>query len=202
MSEEDITLIVKNIKRIEKKVDLLYEIILSLDVDNYYQLNNEKIINLRMDDLIPLFSLSAEKEEIGKIPTKEETKEWESKLKTELSRLKRIYESGDFLAKDEDKIKKKIGNITSYLQRWNKMIGRIYYDYKMIEKRNKQIYKKTLFWDLKGKLGWAVKNRDKFYERESVDGFSKMINLVEDRDILKKNLKDLVEEIHILGENK
>ena len=202
MSEEDITLIVKNIKRIEKKVDLLYGIILSLDVDNYHHLNNDEIINHVMDDLIPLFSLSAEKEEIGKIPTKEETKEWESKLKTELSRLKKIYESGDFLAKDEDKIKKKIGNITSYLQRWNKMIGRIYYDYKMIEKRNKQIYKKTLFWDLKGKLGWAVKNRDKFYERESVDGFSKMINLVEDRDILKKNLKDLVEEIHILGENK
>lgn len=202
MSEEDITLIVKNIKRIEKKVDLLYGIILSLDVDNYHHLNNDEIINHVMDDLIPLFSLSAEKEEIGIIPTKEETKEWESKLKTELNRLKKIYESGDFLAKDEDKIKKKIGKITSYLQRWNKMIGRIYYDYKMIEKRNKQIYKKTLFWDLKGKLGWAVKNRDKFYERESVDGFSKMINLVEDRDILKKNLKDLVEEIHILGENK
>jgi len=195
MTEEDI-------KRIEKKVDLLYEIILSLDVDNYHHLNNEETINRVMDDLIPLFSLSAEKEEIGKIPTKEETKEWESKLKTELSRLKKIYESGDFLAKDEDKIKKKIGNITSYLQRWNKMIGRIYYDYKMIEKRNKQIYEKTLFLDLKGKLGWAVKNRNIFYEWESVDGFSKMINLVEDRDILKKNLKDLVEEIHILGENK
>ena len=201
MSEEDIALVVK-IKRIEKKVDLLYEIILSLDVDDYHYLNTKEIINLVMDDLIPLFSLSAEKEEIGKIPTKEETKEWESKLKTELSRLKKIYESGDFLAKDEDKIKKKIGKITSYLQRWNKMIGRIYYDYKMIEKRNKQIYEKTLFLDLKRKLGWDVKNSYIFYELESVDGFSKTINLVEDRDILKKNLKDLVEEIHILGENK
>ena len=153
----------------------------------YNHINNEEVINIVMDDLIPLFGLSAKKEEVDKLPTRKETKDWESKLKIELSRLQKIHESGDFLAKDEDKIKKKIENITRYLQRWNKMIGGIYHDYKKIENKNKEIYKEDLFLDFKKKLKEFEHSP---YTRDK---------LVKKRDTLKKNLKELLEKIRFLG---
>jgi len=54
--------------------------------------------------------------------------------------------------------------------------------------------------DLKKKLGLDVGKAYISFEKEDYGGVYKMINLIEKRDILKKNLKDFIEKIRRLGE--
>ncbi len=201
MSEE-------NIKRIEKKVDLLYKILLELNID--YDFNgghpyNQDYIYNFMDELIPLFGLSAEEIEIERLPTQKEINELKSRLETKLSRLKNIYENGNFLAKDEDKIKNKIEEITDYLGCWDDdwdssgVVAGMFKNQEEITNKNKQICERSLFVDLKKKLGLDVGNAYISYEEDYV-GERKRINLIEKRDTLKKDLKDFIEKIRRLGE--
>jgi len=206
MSEE-------NIKRIEKKVDLLYKILLELHIDYDFggQPYNQDYINSFMDELIPLFGLSVEEIEIERLPTQKEINELKSGLETELNRLKRIYESGNFLAKEENKIKNKIEEITEYLRCWD-------YDWdcyssgivapefcfkskEEITNKNKQIYERSLFVGLKKKLGLDVGNAYAYipHEEDYNKGYESF-TLIEKRDTLKKNLKDFIEKIRRLGE--
>lgn len=183
----------KNIKRIEKKVDLLYKILLELNVDYVGYPYNQEYINKFMDELIPLFGLSGVEMDI-EITQKETMQELESKLKTELSRLKKVYESGNFLAKDGDKIKDKIANITNYLQEWDVYVNeRILAPKEDIISRSEDICKRSLFVDLKKKLGLCVGNTYISYDEDGA------FDLIERRDTLKKNTEDFIEKIRNLG---
>ena len=176
----------KNIERIEKKVDLLYKILLELNVDYVGHPYDQEYINRFMSELVPLFGLSGVETDI-EITQKETIKELENNLKTELSRLKKIYESGDFLAKDEDKIKNKMGDITSYLQEWDVVVDEwILAGKEDLINKSKDLYKKGLFLDLKKKLGLLDK--------------SSMINgLIREVNDSKKSLNNTIEKIRNLG---
>ena len=103
---------------------------------------SQEYINRFMSELVPLFGLSGVETDI-EITQKETIKELENNLKTELSRLKKIYESGDFLAKDEDKIKNKMGDITSYLQEWDVVVDEwILAGKEDLINKSKDLYKK------------------------------------------------------------
>lgn len=154
----------ENIKRIEKKVDLVFKILLELDVDYVGHPYDQKYINKFMDELIPLFGLSATQIDIDQTSFQIETlQELESKLKTELSRLEKIYESGDFLAKDKDKIRNKIKEITRYLRDWH--TGGIDREDSILSLREgvisdyNDIIKTSLFLDLKKKLGLPYRTK-------------------------------------------
>jgi len=199
MSEEDI-------KRIEKKVDLLYKILLELYIDELdgHPYSREYINNF-MEELIPLFGLSGVEVKIEKLPTPKEIKELKNRLVSNLSRLKEIYESGNFLAKEEDKIKNKIEEITGYLQCWDDdwdssgVVAGMFKSEEEIINKNEQIYERSLFADLKKKLGLGVESVYMAWEGD-YGGEKKLINLIEKRDTLKKELKDFIEKIRRLGE--
>ena len=182
------------LEKIEKKVDLLYKILLELYVDYVGHPYDQKYINNFMDELIPLFGLSAEEIEIEILPTQKEINELKSRLETELSRLKKVYESGNFLAKDGDKIKDKIANITNYLQEWDVCVDEwILAPKEDIISRSEDICKISLFVDLKKKLGLGVGNTYISYDKDGA------FDLIERRDTLKKNTKDFIEKIRNLG---
>lgn len=203
MSEEDIALIVKNINRIEKKVDLLYKILLELYIGDVGHPYNQEYINNFMDELIPLFGLSAVEVDLD-IPSiqKETMQELKNKLETELSRLKKIYESGNFLAKEENTIKDKISDITSYLETWDwdkdesgVVEGLIWWKEDIINK-SKRVYEESLFLDLRKKLGVSYSYRPSYLSSPSIN------DLIEEINIEKKNFKDFIEKIQSLGKNK
>ena len=197
MSEEDI-------KRIEEKVDLLYKILLELEVDDIVPYNEEYINNF-MDELIPLFGLSAEEVEIEKLPTPKEINELKSRLETELSRLEKIRDSRDFLTKDEVKIYDKIEDIEDYLECWNNdwdssgVVAGMFKIKEDIMYKNTQIYKRNLFIALNKKLGIDIEDAYISWE-EDYNGELEKINLIEKRDTLKNELKDFIEKIRKLGE--
>lgn len=183
MSQEDIT-------RIEKKVNLLYQILLKLEAYDT-SLNIREVFHGFMNELNPLFNISAEREGIEKVPSQEEMDKWKNLLENRLMKLEEIYNNGNYLAKEEDEIKNKIGDISSYLREWDEIINNIRSDYKEIEDKNKDIYGRNSLMNLEKKLGSLDKLNTSYLE-----------SLIKERDILKKKLKDYVEEIHILGEIK
>lgn len=147
MSEEDI-------KRFEKKVDLLYKILLELRIPDFGAPYDQSYINTFMDELIPLFGLSAEKEEIKGLFTQEDISKRGMELQNELKKLKKIYENGDFLAKEEETIKNKIEDLTNKL----KELSEISALYNKVRDKNKEIYENGLFIDLQRKVGVSEKN--------------------------------------------
>ena len=173
MNEEDI-------KRIEKKVDLLYEIILRLNVDDNNYINNEEVINSVIDDLIPLFNLSAEKEAI-EIQTQEEIWELIRKCKGELEQLEKDYEKGNFLAKEEGEIKKKIKELTNDLE----VLASISKSHRGLKKLNKKLYELLLFHDLRKRIG--IKRYSKVLRTN--DYLTKFCDLADLKKSLSDNLK-------------
>ena len=143
MSEE-------NIKRIEKKVDLLYKILLELYIDDFGHPYSQRYINKFMGKLVPLFGLSAKK---GKIipedPTQEEIKELTNDYKSELEQLEIKYEKGDYLAKEKNEITTKIRDLKKLIEE----IPNILHSRARIEEIYQEIYEVHLFWDLRKKLG-------------------------------------------------
>ena len=173
MNEEDI-------KRIEKKVDLLYEIILRLNVDDNNHINNEEVINYVIDDLIPLFNLSTEKEAI-EIQNQEEIWELIRKCKGELEQLEKDYEKGNFLAKEEGKIKKKIKELTNDLE----VLASISKSHRGLKKLNKKLYELLLFHDLRKRIG--IKRYSKVLRTN--DYLTKFCDLADLKKSLSDNLK-------------
>ena len=186
-------------------MDLLYKILLALYIDDVGHPYSQEYINNFMDELVPLFELSGIEADIDLPSTQKETmEELKNKLETELSRLKKVFESGNFLAKDEKTIKNKISDISSYLEDWDLawdesgVVEGIFKTKEEILNKNKQIYERSLFADLKKKLGLGV--GDVYFSwEEDYSGERKWINLVEKRDTLKKDLKDFIEKLQNLG---
>jgi len=166
----------KDMKRIEKKVDLIFKILLELNIDNVdsgYPYN-QTYINKFMDELVPLFELSAEKEKIKpESPTQEEIKELTNDYKGELAQLEKKYEKGDYLAKEENEITTRIEDLKKYI----KEIPKIIHSRVRIEKIYQEIYEIRLFWNLRKKLGLI---KEQGYEKLTISN-------------LKHELKDLLE---------
>lgn len=143
MSQEDI-------ERIEKKVNLLYQILLTLEVDSGSDgnLNKEESFSVFMEELIPLFNLSAEKEMI-EFPSEEETEKEKKELESTLEKLEKDYENGNFLAKEENKIKKKIEDLTDKLEE----LSKISEFRKEVDDKNKELYEIILYQDLRRAVG-------------------------------------------------
>lgn len=138
----------ETLNRIEKKVDLLYKIVLHLGGtvgDSYYE---EDFFDRFMNQLIPLFNVTTEKE-IIKIPNAEELQREETKIGEELNRLKKDYENGNYIAKEENILKRKIENLTDDLE----ALSGISECREDLEKLNQEVYELRLFHDLKRKVG-------------------------------------------------
>jgi len=145
MSEEDI-------KRIEKKVDLLYKILLDLEVDSVGHPYNYTYISNFFDDLIPLFNLSANKN-IIKIPNEQEVKKSEDNLKDELEKLKRDYNEGNYIAKEKGKLEVEMEKIQDKIEE----LSNITRHRKDVVNLNEDINKVLLFQSLKNRFGLKQK---------------------------------------------
>ena len=185
MSEEEI-------KIIGKKVDLLYRILLELkDSDGGHPCRQEYITKF-MEELIPLFELSPIEVDIDLTSFQiEPIQELEIKLRTELSRLEKIYKSKEFLAKDEYKLMSKRKDITRYLRDWHTRgidpEDSILTLKEWVISSYNDILKTSLFLDLKKKLGLS-------YESPVIK------ELIERMNDIKKEFKDLFKKLYDLGE--
>ncbi|KKN47730.1 hypothetical protein LCGC14_0659990 [marine sediment metagenome] len=174
----------ENIKRIEKKVNLLYKILLEKSYDKDYSYN-QKYINGFMNELIPLFELSAEKEKIKpEIPTPEEIKKLLKDYISESEQLKKDYEKGDYLAKEKNEIITRIGDLKENI----KELADIFHTHKRIEDIHQEIYETHLHWDLRKKLG-LIKEQD-------YDSFSLIFSN------LWRDLRGLLRNVRVVGRKK
>jgi len=142
-----------------------------------------------MDELIPLFGLSGVETDIdlSHIQTPEELR---IKLKTDLSRLQKAYESGNFLAKDRSTIMDKIRKISKYLR--SDIIDNewVFPTKEDVINTSKNVYERSLFLNLKNKLGLLDEQT-----------YSSMINgLIKEVDDIKESFKNTIEKIGKLGE--
>ncbi len=135
MSEEDI-------KRIEKKIDMLYKIVCGI---GGYEVENPICDNDYLDELVPLLNISVdtnlfeEYEKVVKLSMIEFKKGEE--MKNKLDKLENDYETGNFLKKEGDKMQKMIRNQNGKYRALNKMAERF----------QRSIYDKERF---RGKFLW------------------------------------------------
>ena len=161
MSEEDI-------KRIEKKVDLLYKILLELNIDDVGYPFNQRYINNFIDELILLFGLSKEKIET-KFPTQEDIKRVENDIKSHLEQLEKKYEKGDYLAEEEHKIITDISDLKRYIEK----LPISPQSRERIEDIYQQIYEIYLFWELRKKLGLI---KEQWFEGITISNLKNELN--------------------------
>ena len=143
MSEEDI-------KRIEKKIDMLYKIVCGI---GGHEVENPICDNDYLDELVPLFNFSIntnliEKyEKVVKLLMIEFKKGEE--MKNKLDKLENDYKTGNFLEKEKDKMKETVGNQREKYRALNKLaesFQRNRYD-------KKEFRGKFLWLSMKEKLG-------------------------------------------------
>jgi len=179
MSEEDI-------KRVEDKVNLLYKILLELKEDYLSHPYKRTYILNFIDELIPLFNISAKKEIIKDLPNQGVIDKNIQELLDELEKLEKDYEDGNFLAKDREKLNIEIKNLTDSLSLYKK-INNVR---KEIEDSNTEIYNIRLFEELKNKLRIEQQPDDR--EWPSLDDLqNKIDDLQKNMGELRKRLKEI-----------
>ena len=136
MSEEDL-------KRIEKKVDILYKLLFEFG-EKGEEGDIPTLFRDSLDELIPLFKLSVKKEEFIKIKGRPQ-----DIIKSELEKLENSFNQGNYLAKDEKKIQIKIDGLKEELEKAN--IGQN--NKEQIERLNKEIHEIRLYQDFRKKMG-------------------------------------------------
>ena len=170
----EISMSEENIKRIEKKIDVLYKIVSGiggLDVEN-------PISDIDyLDELIPLFNISIdtklfeEYEKVKKLLIIEFEKEEEVKKK--LDKLENDYRTGNFLEKEKGKIREMVSNQKEKYKALGKMaehLKRVVYD--------KKEFRRSFLWlNLGEKLGKVssenyIENKKEFEKgfKGAIDG--------------------------------
>lgn len=143
MSEEDI-------KRIEKKIDVLYKIVCG--IEGIEVINPISGVD-HLDELVPLFNLSVdtklfeEYEKVEKLLLVEFEKAEE--VKNKLGVLENDYKTGNFLEKEKDKMWEMVNNQRRKYKALNKMaehIERVIYD-------KKEFRRDCLWLNIREKLG-------------------------------------------------
>jgi len=149
-------------ERIEKKIDLLYKL--------HLESNDEFNFRKHLNELVPLFDLSIEMEEIKiKGFVAEKLIEDEKKIRSELDKLKSDREAGNFLAKDKDKIAAMIYN---YEEKYE-ALKRIAKSYGGIKYNKETLQEELLMINLKEKLGISLSEGDEdhrgdFWRKETL----------------------------------
>ena len=169
MIEEDLTVLDKHIKRIEKKVDLLYKMHLEKTDDG---------IGLRCfsDELIPLFNISVgtklfiKLEELMKVVVVEFKKAEE--VENKLNNLENDYETGNFLANERDKILLMVDNQRKKYKALVKMAEHV----KGIEYDKKRLCEEFLLLNLKEKLVMSLSENDIEHKKRLEEEFKEVIN--------------------------
>ena len=166
MSEEDI-------KRIEKKIDVLYKIVSGIEGK---EVSNPISSDDYLDELVPLFNLSVDTklfEEYEKVE-KLLMVEFKNgvKVKNKLDVLENDYKTGNFLEKEKDKMLGMVSKQSIKYEALNKMaehFQREKYD-------EKSVYGGFLWLNMKKKLG-AISPEDYIkHKKELKKDFRKTIN--------------------------
>jgi len=166
----------ENEERIEKKIDLLYKW-------HFEDRSNREYLN----ELIPLFDLSIEMEEIKiKGLVAEKLIEDEKKIRSELDKLKSEHKAGNFLAKDKDKIAEMIYN---YEEKY-RALKRIVESLEGVKCGKETLREELLLINLKEKLGISLLEGDEdhrgdFWRKETLEE-----KLKEAIDWLQEELKE------------
>ena len=180
-------MIENDIEKIGKKIDLFFKIILGLKVKPVGYLYNRKYINNYIDELVPVYDLSAKKDVIDNYPTQEEIQCWEKELNNDYIKLKQDYTGGNFLAKEQDRIKLRIKYLENKLDQMSKLSK----NKEKFDNKNTELYKIDLFKDLQMKIG-IIEEYDNYNYRK----------IIREKDNLKKNIQNLIEELHYYLDNK
>jgi len=165
----------------EKKVNLFFKILLSLNVPRIGHPYNRKYIDGYIDELIPVYNLFAEKDVIDNYPSQEKIENWKRKINNELIKLKQDYSSGTILIKEQDSTKARIKVLENKLSYLLNLSG----NKKIFEKKNTELYRINLFKDLQKKLGIT----------EEYDTYG-LRRLNRRKDELKKNIQKSLEELY------
>ncbi len=177
---------VEDIKRIEKKVDLLYRILLSLNIPEVEGPYDQSYMSDFMTELIPLFNLTGdsgiERSIIKEIISLEELDEWDRETKEKLAKLEKTYKAKEYMAKDEGEIISKIRSLSKLLSGLteirdarNKFIYKLEKELKD-DKGDERMIK--LFFELQSKVGLKYFHKGKIhlYVRRINDMVEKLKN--------------------------
>ena len=163
---------------IEKKIDLLYR----MYIDDKFNFRDH------LDELILLFDLSIEMEriKIKGFVVEDLIEKYKEAIK-ELDKLKSDKKSGNFLAKDKDKITKLIYNQEEKIRALTKIRDR----YSGIKDIGEDLRKELLMLDLKEKIGISLSeerdnyDRNDFWHKETLE--EKLKNAI---DWMQEELKE------------
>ena len=166
MSEEDI-------KRIEKKIDVLYRIVSG--IEGLEVINPISKIDY-LDELVPLFNLSVqtnlfeEFEKVRKLLMVEFEKAEE--VKSKLDKLENDYRTGNFLEKEKDKMRGMVSNQSYKYKALNKMA-----EHFQRELYDKKRFRGRFLWlNMRKKLGAILPEDYTIHKKELVKEFRGVIN--------------------------
>ena len=165
MSEDDI-------KRIEKKIDVLYKIVSGIGgIEVVNPISNDDYL----DELVPLFNISIdtnlfeEYEKVRKLLMVEFKKGEE--VKNKLDKLENDYRTGNFLEKEKDKMREMVSNQSYKYEALNKMAERFERD--MNDK--KEFRGRFLWLNMREKLGVISPGEYVIHKKELEERFKAVI---------------------------
>jgi len=163
----------EDIKRIEKKIDVLYKIVCGIEG---YDMHNPIYDIDYLNELIPLFNLSIETklfeeyEKIKKLLVVEFEKAEEVIKK--LDKLENDYRTGNFLEKEKDKIREMVSNQKEKYKALGKMVEHL----KRVVYNKKEFRRSFLWLNLREKLGRVLSENYIENKKELEKGFRGAIN--------------------------
>ncbi|KKN54087.1 hypothetical protein LCGC14_0595810 [marine sediment metagenome] len=183
MSEEDI-------KRIEKKVDLLYK----MKVNEGINFSSEEL-----DEIIPLFDLSIKTERIKGLITEEELIKEQQVVGEKLKKQLNVLNDDTISVKEHNELAKGLPDLIYNLKQKNEGLLE---DFKRIEYCKENLYKELFMISLKEKLGIELPKGESYSYNIKVnleDKFWNYIKNLEDElknaiEVFKLSLKEYREE--------
>ncbi|MFX0029721.1 MAG: hypothetical protein ACFE8B_10965 [Candidatus Hermodarchaeota archaeon] len=144
----------KDLERIEKKIDLLFKILLELNVEHIGYPYDFKYLSNHGEEIRAFYSLDIEKERHRiQFPSKKEVDETQTKLE----KLQKKYTDGDYLAKEKQEIEDQIKSLEEKLEEFEKFNKNRKIIEEALIKVNNELFKIETYLALRRELGLSEK---------------------------------------------
>ncbi len=140
--------------RVEGKIDLLFKILLDLNVDHIGYPYDFKYLSNYEKEIRTLYNLDIKEIEHNiKFPSKKDVEEAQTKLQT----LQKNFKEGNYLAKEKKQVEKEIGELEDKLCRFEDFEKNRKAIEEALKKVNTELYYIKTYMELRKKLGLTEK---------------------------------------------
>ncbi|MFW9867552.1 MAG: hypothetical protein ACFFEN_15765 [Candidatus Thorarchaeota archaeon] len=177
----------KDLERIEKKIDLLFKILLELYVEDIGHPYDFKYLSKFSDEIAILYDLNMKKETHKiQFPNKGELEDKE----IELEKIQKEYKEGNYLAKDKENIEEQITQLKEEMKKLKKFSQNREKIEEAITIVNQRVYNIGIYLKLREKLGLPRMPRQSYGLNLTSQYLSEILDLSEKghnpREILDK----------------